>query len=108
MNKEIISEEKLRKKLRKIGKSVEEIDRFIDEYVSDQDEGSVDKNAISDILEKTKEESVLRVARFNLTQEQYDSLLNYFEESEKISSGKQGDARSLVQKAIKEFIVLLS
>ena len=108
MSKNIITEDQLRERLRRSGKTDEEIEKLIDQYVEVSSEKYFDRKAISEILKKSKEESMLRVGRFNLTREQYDALLSYFEESGELVSSQQIDAKSLVQKALGEFINLLS
>jgi hypothetical protein len=103
---ETVTEEEIQKRLRKLGKSDEEIDNLLDQYSDTMDSEYPNEDAISEILQKTARERVLRV-RFNLPRDQYDALLNYFQESDMVVSSAPPQAKKLVQEAIKEFIDLL-
>ena len=103
-----VTEAQLRERLKSLGKTPEEIENMIDQYVESNQTKFPDMSAISQILQKTQEDSVLRVRGFKLSREQYDTLLNYFEESDTLTIGQQADANSLLQRALGEFINLIS
>jgi len=106
MNNKIIDEKQLRTKLRQLGMKKNEIENFINKYLDAGQVTRFNSEEVSKILKKKEAESILRVGAFTLTPDQYSALLNYFEESGNPLPKK--DAKSLVQKAIKELINMIS
>lgn len=99
---EVVTEDQLRERLRRAGKTDEEIEQWINKYTGTTRDEFLDEEAISRILQKTQEDSVLRVRGFRLTREQYDALLNRFEESGKQVVDQQVEASRLIKMAIEE------
>jgi uncharacterized protein (UPF0335 family) len=108
MNGVIVNEEELRARWEKVGKNAEEIEQLIDEYIEASGSGFLNTDAISEIVKKTQKDRALRVKGFNLTREQFDVLTSYYEEIGGLVPGQPVDANLLVQKALREFIDLLS
>ena len=106
-SREIISEDQLRERLRGSGKTDEQIEQWINEYTGTTYEVTPDEQAISSILQKTQEDSILRVRSFRLTKEQYDALLSYFEESGELAVDQQMNADWLVKMAVREIAELI-
>jgi hypothetical protein len=103
-----VTENQLRKRLLKAGKTKEEIDSLIDEYAAASCDGIPDETMVSRILRKTEQDRVLRVKGFRLTREQYDILLNHCEESDGFVPGQQVGANFLIEMALKEIVDLIS
>ncbi len=104
-----VQEEQLRERLLRVGKTDAEIEHLIDQYTEAASSNELlDRDVISELLKKSKKDSILRVTGFKLTREQYDSLLNYFEKSEAGVPNQEVSANLLVQKALDEFINMLS
>jgi len=109
MKSRVITEEQLRDRLAEAGKSNQEIEDLIDQYAEASRQEYPDTEAIAVILQKTQEDSILRVRGFKLTKEQYDILLDYYEgEGKVLAEGQQVDANLLVQRALEEFLNLIS
>jgi hypothetical protein len=102
----LITEAQLRTRLRKTGKSDDEIEQWILQYAEAAHDESPNEQMISGILQKTQEDNVLRVKGFSLTREQYDALIGYFEESGKLVADQQIDASRLVKMAVEEIVNL--
>lgn len=100
----LVTEDQLRERLRVAGKTDEEIEQWIMQYTETAYDEFPDEEAISRILQKTQEDSALRVRGFRLKREQYDALLSRFEESGKIVADQQIDASRLVKMALEEII----
>jgi len=98
----LVTEAQLRTRLRKAGKNDNEIEQWILQYTEAAHDESPDEQMITGILQKTQEDSVLRVKGFSLTREQYDALVSHFEESNKLVVDQQVDASRLVKMAIEE------
>lgn len=98
-----ISVEDIRKRLRKKGMKSKEIDLLLRQQVEIKEMKIIpDKDAIAGILRKNEENAELKVKPFRLTREQYDALLNYFQETS-ANALDNLDADTLVHKAIDEF-----
>ena len=108
MSSRFVTEEELRDRLRTAGKSEEGIEELIDQYADASSNDFPDESAISRILQKTQQESMLRVKSFKLTREQYDALLGTYIEESALVDGVQVDAGFLIQAALKDFIDLIS
>jgi hypothetical protein len=104
----LVTEEQLRERLRGAGKSKAEIEDLIDEYADASSSDFPDEDAISRILQKTQEDSVLRVKSFKLTRAQYDALLGHYMEARAAVAEEQVDAGLLVREALEDFIDLVS
>jgi hypothetical protein len=107
MSSKRVTEAELRQRLLEAGKTGEEVEQMIDQYLEVSRSEVPDEEAISRILQSTHDDSVLRVRGFKLAKEQYETLLGYYEESGKLVPGQQVDANFLVQKALEEFTALL-
>lgn len=107
MNKRLVTEDDLRKRLSKKGKSADEIEALIGKHIDATSSPAIDTDAISELLRKAQHESTLRVRPFKLTKEQYDALASYFEDASTTRPGFEVDASYLVQRALEEFINLI-
>jgi hypothetical protein len=105
MTIKILSEEDLRKRLKKAGKKEKEIEELLTEYTQAVSKATPDTNAMADLLRKNQQNAMLRVKGFNLSREQYDALNNYFRVAD--SDGTEIDASILVQKALDELIKII-
>jgi hypothetical protein len=108
MSPTIVTEQDIRERLKSAGKSDEETDGLIQEYLAASHESVPDEQAISLILRRSQEDSVLRVRAFQLTRDQYDTLANHLEESGDLPAGHDAEAGLLVNKALEQFIDLIS
>lgn len=108
MNNKTVSEDELRARLLSLGKTSDEIEKLIDDYVGIPSEPNVSSEAISNILRKAQEEGILRVGRFKLNQDEYDALHSYFEDSGKLSRDEEADGRKLVKLALQDFLELIA
>jgi hypothetical protein len=99
-----LTEEQLTKRLKKAGKTKAQIEELINQYVSAIGRAIPDTNAISELLKKTQEDTMLRVKSFALTGEEYDALLLLYKESNPNIEESNITANLLVQYAFKEFI----
>lgn len=104
--RKLVTEDQLRERLREAGRTDEEIEQWIGQYTETVRDEFLDEEAISRILQKTQEDSALRVKGFPLTREQYDALLSHFEESGKLVADQQVDAGRLVKMALEQIIDL--
>ncbi len=107
MTKKLVTEEDLRKRLLKNGKSVDEIDTLIGKHIDATSSPAIDTDAISELLRKAQHDSALRVLPFKLAKEQYDSLASYFDDASTTRPGSEVDASYLVQRTLEEFINLI-
>jgi len=104
----VVTEEQLRERLRLAGKADEEIEELIDQYAGASRGDLPDESAISRILQRTQQESILRVQSFKLTKQQYDALLGHYQEVGAVPEGQQAEASLLVQKALEDTVDLIS
>ncbi|MEW6668367.1 MAG: hypothetical protein AB1512_24405 [Thermodesulfobacteriota bacterium] len=107
MSKRIVTEEEVRRRLSKSGKTSEDIDKLIDGHIDATRSPTIDSGAVSDLLRKAEHESTLRVRGFKLTREQFDALASYFEDAKATPPGFEPEASYLVQRAVEEFIKLI-
>ena|SRR5712691_12564022 len=107
MSKKLVTEDQLRDRLAKSGKTTAEIDALIGKHIDATSSPTIDIDAISEILQKAQQDSALRVRGFKLTKEQYDALASYFEDVNAMQSEGEPDASYLVRRALDEFINLL-
>ena len=103
-----ITETEVRRRLKKSGKSSEEIESLIDQYASVSSGYQLNTDSISEILRKTQEESIFRVKGFKLSRDQFDALFTYYEEAGRLTSEQSVDGSILVRLALSEFIELIS
>lgn len=108
MKKRTVSEEELRSRLAKSGKTEAEIDSLINRYVGLPEVAIPNENAISNLLKKTQGENILRVKGFVLTKEQYDTLAGYFQDVNKEFDYAEPSGSQLVRAALHEFLKLIS
>ena len=108
MNKRVVSEEELRKRLAKLGRTESEIDSLIYQYVGIQEYALPDEKAIEDLLNKSREERTLRVQGFSLTKEQYDTLVSYYQDSNQVIDSASTSGSILVKLALEEFLALIT
>lgn len=108
MNKRPVTEEELKERLLRAGKSTDEVDALIGKHIDATRSPIIDTDGLSEILRKVQHDSALRVRAFKLSKEQYDALVSYFEDVETGQIGYEQDANYLVQRTLEEFINLMS
>jgi hypothetical protein len=109
MTTRAVSEDEVRERLRQCGKSDDEIETLLHQYAEAATGNQIpDRDAISDLLSKTRRDSELRVRGFNLTREQYDILIRHSLPAGSGEADQQVSANVLVQKALETFIISIS
>ena len=96
MSRILVTEDEIRDRHMKHGKSAGEVDTLIGKHLDASNSPPIDVDALSSILRNVQHDSTLRVRGFKLTKEQYDSLLSYFEDASAAQAGYEHDANYLV------------
>lgn len=82
----------------------DDVQALIDEYLELSGDNIPDQSEIKRILEKSRETDKLRVKGFKLTEDQYDSVLSYFNDKDNVDVEDNTDGNRLIELVLREFI----